>query len=71
MQLILRNLEQKARVKWPRANSNQEWEAVSKDLSLILSRLGGNASDRLEKMGAIIYSYGVERFGVKEGDWTV
>ena len=61
-----RNLEQKARVKWPRANSNKEWEAVNKDLSLIFSRLGGNASDRLEMMGDIIYSYGAERFGVQD-----
>ena len=45
-----RNMEQKARVKWPRANSNKEWNAVNKDLSLILNRPGGNASDRLEKM---------------------
>ena len=61
-----KNLEQKARVKWPRANSNKEREAVNKDLSLIFSRLGGNASDKLEKMGDIIYSYGVERFGVQD-----
>ena len=27
-----RNIEQKARVKWPRANSNKEREAVNKDL---------------------------------------
>ena len=27
-----RNLERKARVKWPRVNSNKEWEAVNKDL---------------------------------------
>jgi len=27
-----RNMEQKARVKWPRANSNKEWEAVNRDL---------------------------------------
>jgi len=53
-----RNLEQKARVKWPRANSNKEWDSVNKNLSLILRRLGGNTSDRLEKMGDIIYSYG-------------
>ena len=61
-----RNMEQKARVKWPRANSNKEWEALNKDLSIILSRLEGNASDRLEKMGDIIYSNGAERFGVQD-----
>jgi len=61
-----RNMEQRARVKWPRANSNKEWEAVNKDLLIILGRFGGNASDRLEKMGDIIYSYGVERFGVQD-----
>ena len=49
-------MEQKARVKWPRANSNKEWEAVNRDLSIISGRLGGNASNRLEKMGDIIYS---------------
>ncbi len=51
-----RNMEQKARVKWPRASSKTEWESVNRDLSVILSRLGGNASNRLEKMGHIIYS---------------
>ena len=60
-----RNMKQKARVMWPRANSNKEWEAVNKYLSLILSRLGENASYRLEKMGDIIYSYGVEDLGCK------
>ena len=59
-------MEQKARVKWPWANSNKEWEAVNRDLSIILGRFGGNASDRLEKMGDIIYSYSVERFGVQD-----
>ena len=39
-----RNMEQKARVKWPRANSNKEWESVNKDLSVILSGLGGNVT---------------------------
>ena len=33
-----RNVEQKARVKWPRANGNKEWEAVNKDLLIILGR---------------------------------
>ena len=35
-------------------------------MSLILGKLGGNASDKLEKMGDIIYSYGAERFGVQD-----
>ena len=61
-----RNMEQKARVKWPRANSNKEWEAVNRDLSIILGRLGGNGSNRLEKMGDKIYSYGAERFGLQD-----
>ena len=60
-----RKMEQKARVKWLKANGNKEWEALNKDLSLILGRLGRNASDRLEKMGDIIY-YGVERFGMQD-----
>uniref|UniRef100_A0A665VUN2 Coiled-coil domain containing 125 n=1 Tax=Echeneis naucrates TaxID=173247 RepID=A0A665VUN2_ECHNA len=38
--------EQKARLKWPRANSSKEREIVNRDLSIILSRLGGNASGR-------------------------
>ena len=41
-----RNMEQKARVKWPRANSRKEWETVNRDLSVILSRLGGNRTCR-------------------------
>ena len=60
------NMEQKARLKWPRANSNKEWEAVNKDSAVMFGRLGGNASDRLEKMGDIFYSYGVESFWVQD-----
>ena len=40
-------------------------------MSLILSRRVRNASDRLKKMGDIIYSYGVERFGVKDRKSTI
>ncbi|XP_049449241.1 uncharacterized protein LOC125899203 [Epinephelus fuscoguttatus] len=61
-----RTMEQKVRVRWPRANDSKEWEIVNRDLSVILSRLRGNAMERLEKMGDIMYSYGVERFGVHE-----
>ncbi|MDG2555567.1 hypothetical protein P7M41_26620, partial [Vibrio parahaemolyticus] len=35
-------------------------------MSVILSRLRGNAVEKLDKMGDIIYSYGAERFGVHE-----
>jgi len=45
-----RNMKQKAGVKWPRANSSKKWEAVNGDLSIILGKLGRNASNRLEKI---------------------
>ena len=51
-------MEQKARVRWARANDRKEWETVNRDLSVILSRLRGNAVERLEKMGDIVYLYG-------------
>ena len=59
-----RSMEQKAKVRWPRANNSKEWEAVNSDLSVILSKLRGDVVERLEKMGEVIYSYGLERFGV-------
>ena len=61
-----RNMEHRAKIRWPRANNGKEWETVNRDLSVSLSRLRGNAVDKLEKMGEIIYSYGAERFGVHE-----
>lgn len=58
-----RTMEHTVRVRWPKANGSEGKEVV-KDVSVILSRLRGNAIGKLEKMGEIIYSCGVGRFGV-------
>lgn len=52
-------------VKWPKSNS-KEWETINTDLSLILSNIKGSAEKKLDKMGDLIYSYGEEKWGVKE-----
>lgn len=57
-------MEQKAKVRWPRANNSNEWEAVNRYLSVILGRLRGHVVERLEKFGDVMYSYGIERCGV-------
>lgn len=56
-----RSMEQKAKVRWLRANNSNEWEAVNRDLSVILGRLRGHVVERLEKFGDVMYSYGLER----------
>ena len=56
-----RNIEQKAGVKWPKANSNRMGGSQYRFVDNIRY-----ANDRLEKMGDIIYSYGVERFGMQD-----
>lgn len=53
-------------VKWPKSGSKTEWTTVNVDLSKILNELRGTAEKKLDKMSDLIYSYGAERFGVKE-----
>ncbi|KAJ8352263.1 hypothetical protein SKAU_G00237390 [Synaphobranchus kaupii] len=52
-------------VKWPKSNS-KEWEIINEDVNLILGGIKGSVEKKLEKMGDLVYSYGKERFGVKE-----
>lgn len=44
----------------------QEWATINADLTNILGRLRGTVDKKLEKMGDLIYSYGAERFGLKQ-----
>lgn len=60
-----RTLEHRPRVKWPKAVEKREWETVNNDLINILEQQVGTAEVKLERMGNIIYQYGVERFGVQ------
>ncbi len=53
-------------VKWPKSSSKKEWTTVNTDLSKILNELRGTAEKKLDKMCDLIYSYGMERFSVKE-----
>ena len=55
--------EQKARVSWPQAKDKMTWESVDRDLAMVLEGLKGTAMAKLERMGEVIYSYGLDRFG--------
>ncbi|TWW53206.1 hypothetical protein D4764_0188330 [Takifugu flavidus] len=60
-----KTLEYRPRVKWPKAVEKRERETVNNDLTKILEQQIGTAEVKLERMGKIIYHYGVERFGVQ------
>ena len=53
-------------IKWPKSSSKKEWVAIDTDLSNILGGLKGASEKKLEKMSDLIYSYGEERFGIRE-----
>lgn len=46
--------------------SKKEWATINADLTNILGRLSGTVDKKLEKRGDLIYSYGAERFGLKQ-----
>ena len=55
------------RVKWPKMNSNKEWQQLDEDLCNILEcALVGTAEQKIATMTAIIYNVAKERFGVEE-----
>nr|XP_023657820.1 uncharacterized protein LOC111838758 [Paramormyrops kingsleyae] len=57
----------KERVKWPRMNSNKEWQQLDEDLNKILDvALAGTVERKIETMTAITYNMARERFGIEE-----
>ncbi|KAK7912981.1 hypothetical protein WMY93_013192 [Mugilogobius chulae] len=63
---VERNIEgSKPQILWPQSCQKGEWEVIDKDLSSLLQNLKGDVERRLEKMGEIVYTYGKERFGVR------
>ncbi|XP_035848687.1 uncharacterized protein LOC118493289 [Sander lucioperca] len=54
-------------VKWPKACDKTLWKERNTDLCNILEGIRGTTMKKLERMGDLIYAYGVERFGVVEG----
>ncbi|KAL7834877.1 hypothetical protein SRHO_G00291350 [Serrasalmus rhombeus] len=56
----------KPQIQWPKSCQKKEWEAIDSDLVCLLSNLKRDVERRLERMGELIYSYGRERFGVKD-----
>lgn len=59
--------EQKARVNWPQAKDKNAWESVDRDLVMLLEGIKGTAKEKLERIGEVVYSYGLERFGSSSG----
>ena len=54
-------------VRWPKACDKTLWKEVNTDLCNILEGIRGTTMKKLERMGDLIYAYGVEQFGVVEG----
>ncbi len=55
----------KLQIVWPKYSQKTEWKTINSDLVLLLEGQKGHVERKLDNIGAIIYSYGVERFGVK------
>lgn len=49
---------------WPGASGKGIWATVNSDLRGALEQLKGTVGKTLEKMGGLIYEYGMGRFGV-------
>lgn len=63
---VKRKIEgQKPQILWPISCQKIEWEIINTDHVHLLEGLKGCIERKLENMGDTIYSYGVERFGVK------
>jgi hypothetical protein len=61
-----KNEERKKRVKWPKAVENKAWKAFEDETDIILeATLAGNINNKVKTMTTIIYTMGVERFGVE------
>lgn len=58
--------ERKQQIKWPRSCEKKEWEVINTDISKLLGQLRGIAVKKLERMGDLIYDYGVDHFGTTE-----
>ena len=56
----------KPQILWPKSCRKKEWETTDTDLVHLLEGLKGCVEKKLDKIGEIIYSYGAERFGVKQ-----
>ncbi|RXN17451.1 hypothetical protein ROHU_008023 [Labeo rohita] len=56
----------KPQVRWPKSCERKEWETIDTDISNLLGQLRGTVVRKLERMGDLIYNYGVERFGMVE-----
>ncbi|XP_078665283.1 uncharacterized protein LOC144907786 [Branchiostoma floridae x Branchiostoma belcheri] len=56
--------ERRERIKWPKANSREEWEKLDDDLCQILDQgLKGDVEMKLNRFGDLVYSYCSERYG--------
>lgn len=53
-------------VKWPKACNKTMWKETNTNLCNMLEGIRGTALEKLDRMGDLIYAYGVERFGVVE-----
>lgn len=57
----------KERVKWPRINSNKEWQQLDEDLDMILEvPLAGATERKIETVTTITYNVARDRFGTEE-----
>ena len=54
-------------IKWPSMSDSSAWSAMDDDLSVVLQlRLKGDVSQKLRYLANTVYSYGSEKFGIKE-----
>lgn len=59
-----KGIGQRSKVKWPGTGDKTAWRSINDDLKGMLAGLKGTAESKLNRLGKVIYDYGVARFGV-------
>lgn len=53
-------------VKWPKASDTASYKQFDTEVAKLSSRLKGCAEDKLDKLAALVYKEGLERFGLEK-----
>ena len=53
-------------VKWPKASDTASYKQFDTEVAKLASRVKGCAEDKLEKLSALVYKEGLERFGLEK-----
>uniref|UniRef100_A0A3B1K6T8 Reverse transcriptase domain-containing protein n=1 Tax=Astyanax mexicanus TaxID=7994 RepID=A0A3B1K6T8_ASTMX len=59
-----KGIGQRSKVKWPGTGDKMAWRSINDDLKGMLEGLKGTAESKLNRLGKVIYDYGMARFGV-------